>query len=57
MTRYYTTSDPYLLTYLEWVALPGVYASVIIAVRDIGARRFLHDKGAVLAEGCSRLGC
>jgi hypothetical protein len=40
----------YLLTYLLWVALPGAYATTSIALLDIGARRPLYDKAAVLEK-------
>jgi hypothetical protein len=51
VTRDYTSSYPYPLTYLAWVALPGDYASISIALRVTGARKPpLHVKAAVLAE-------
>jgi hypothetical protein len=54
-TRDYTSSDPYPLTYLAWMALPGAYAPASVAFRVTGARRPLHDKAVVLEEGCCRV--
>jgi hypothetical protein len=49
--RHYTSSDPYPLTCLALVSLPGTYPPVSIALRVTGERRPpLHYQAVVLEE-------
>jgi hypothetical protein len=48
----YTSSGPYPLTCMAWMALPGAYVPTSIALRLSGASKSpLHDKAVVLEEG------
>jgi hypothetical protein len=51
--RDYTSSDPYALTCLAWVVLPGAYAPVSIALRVTRVRKpLLHDNALVYRRNC-----
>jgi hypothetical protein len=49
-TRDYTSSGPYPMTCLAWMALPGAYTSASIALRVIGTRKPLRGspQGGIL---------